>query len=96
MRDLDSDTIADARNALGCRVPIERVAGHFSVTVTELRQALGMPLQLKGRYRLADLCEWLEVSEVDRQKLAFWLLTNPGGRNASYPAGTRRAWAKRS
>lgn len=41
MRYLDADTIADARNMLGFRVPRERIAGHLGITVDEHRQALG-------------------------------------------------------
>lgn len=43
MRYIDADTLADARNALGCMVPIDVVAAHIGVTVSELRCALGMP-----------------------------------------------------
>jgi hypothetical protein len=43
MRYLDADQIADARNARGCGVPLDRIAGHLGVTVAELRAALGMP-----------------------------------------------------
>lgn len=43
MKYLDADTIADARNALGCQVPIGNIAGHLGITVAELRQVLGLP-----------------------------------------------------
>lgn len=43
MRYLDADTLSDARNALGCMVPIDVVAAHIGVTVSELRHALNMP-----------------------------------------------------
>ncbi len=43
MRYLDADTIADARNAWGCGVPLDRIAGHLQVTVAELRHILNLP-----------------------------------------------------
>ena len=43
MRYLDADTLADCRNALGCQVPIAKIAAHVGVSVDELRHALGMP-----------------------------------------------------
>ena len=47
MRYLSSDEIADAKNARGCGVPLDRIGGHLNVSVGELRHALGMePLRL--------------------------------------------------
>lgn len=43
MRYLDADTIADARNAWGCGVPLDKIAGHVGITVSELRAALKLP-----------------------------------------------------
>ncbi len=43
MRYLDADTIADARNAWGCGVSLDRLAGHLGITVAELRAVLGLP-----------------------------------------------------
>ena len=43
MRYIDADTIADARNAWGCGVPLDKIAGHLRISVAELRAALGMP-----------------------------------------------------
>ena len=65
MRYLDADTIADARNALGCQVPIERIAAHLGVTVDELRQALGMP-QWKAEPAKSDRQLSLDLWACDR------------------------------
>lgn len=42
MKYLDQSTIDDARNAFGCGIPLDRIAGHLGVTVAELRNALGL------------------------------------------------------
>ena len=46
MRYLDGDTLADARNAWGCGVPLAKIAGHLGVSVQELRAAMGLPEQV--------------------------------------------------
>ena len=43
MKYIDADTIADAKNAYGCRVPLDHIAGHLGITVGELRVALDLP-----------------------------------------------------
>jgi hypothetical protein len=44
MKYLDSDTIADAIEALRHRVPIERIAGRLRVSVPELKSVMGLPV----------------------------------------------------
>ncbi len=41
-------------------------------------------LSMRGRYRLADLCQWLEIDDSDRELLARILLTvGHGGKKAT-------------
>ena len=63
MRYLDADTLADCRNALGCQVPIAKIAGHVGVSVDELRHALGMP-PLK-RSDVEAGCDLWRTHEID-------------------------------
>jgi len=41
-RYLDGDTIADAKNAYGCGIPLTVISGHLGCTVDELRRALDL------------------------------------------------------
>ena len=43
MRYIDADTIADARNAWGCGVPLDKIAGHLRISAAELRAVLQLP-----------------------------------------------------
>ena len=43
MRYLDSDTLAEARNALRAGVPLTDLAGRLDVQPADLRWALGLP-----------------------------------------------------
>ena len=43
MRYLDSDTLAEARNALRAGVPLADLAGRLDVQPADLRWALGLP-----------------------------------------------------
>ena len=38
---------------------------------------------MKRRYRLADLCHWLEISDEDREHMTKMLLAWPHGRKAT-------------
>lgn len=40
-------------------------------------------LSMRGRYRLADLCHWLEISDEDREHMTRMLLAWPHGRKAT-------------
>jgi hypothetical protein len=43
-RRLDSEQIIDARQALGCGLPVAQVARHFGLSEERLRTELGMPI----------------------------------------------------
>ena len=40
-------------------------------------------LSMRGRYRLADLCQWLEIDEATQEVIARTLLTWPHGKKAT-------------
>jgi hypothetical protein len=40
-------------------------------------------LSMRGRYRLADLCQWLEIGEETQAVIAHTLLTWPVSRKAT-------------
>jgi hypothetical protein len=43
-RRLDSEQIIDAKQALGCGLPVAQVARHFGLSEERLRTELGMPI----------------------------------------------------
>ena len=65
MRYLDQATIDDAKNARGCGITLDRIAGHLGITVAELRHALELPpLQHQPVAAAAD--EALDLWSIDR------------------------------
>lgn len=40
-------------------------------------------LSMRGRYRLDDLCEWLNISDDHKAEITTWLMTRPTGRKAT-------------
>lgn len=42
---------------------------------------------MRGRYRLADLCQWLEIDEADREQITQILLAWPHGKKGTLAGG---------
>lgn len=67
MRYFSADEIADIKNARGCNVPWDRLAGHFRVTVEELQAAVGEP-QWKPEPVRGDIETGINLWACDRAK----------------------------
>ena len=48
-----------------------------------LKTARPFSLSMRGRYRLADLCQWLEIDDSDRDLITRTLLTWVHGKKAT-------------
>ena len=66
MRYLDADTIADAKNAYGCQVPLDNIAGHLQVSVAELRHVLNLPPLVEAKTVNVE-CDLWRVVEAEGQ-----------------------------
>ena len=65
MRYLSADEIAEAFEAYRSGIPLDRIAGHLGITVSELRDVLGLPALKRSDPKSG--CDLWRTHEAERQ-----------------------------
>lgn len=67
-KDLSGDDIEDIKNARGCGIPDDRIAGHHGITVDQMLQAIGQPAKTTPAADVAaDSCDLWAVDRLGDQ-----------------------------